>query len=194
MATKRRADAERNIAAITEAALDCLRADPHVGMSAIARAAGVSRVTLYTHFPTREAVLEAVVECAMTVTSAALNAEGLDTRPADEALVALARTSWRILDQHLGLFAAVSATLTPTQLRDRHARVLDPLRRLLERGQDEGTIRADLPAEWLVSVYYHLIHAAAADVQVGRLRADDVPGILAATLLPAMRPSGVTAA
>ncbi|MGP4112701.1 TetR/AcrR family transcriptional regulator [Streptomyces sp. 4N509B] len=185
---KRRADAERNIAAIIDAALDCFRSDPHAGMAAIARAAGVSRVTLYTHFPTREAVLDAVMDRAMAQTSAVLNAEGLRALPADEALVALARTSWRILDRHLGLFTAVSATLTPEQLRDRHHRVLTPLRGLLERGQEQGAIRADLPAEWLVSVYYHLVHAAAADVQAGRLRADDVAEVLAATLLPTVRP------
>ncbi len=185
---KRRADAERNIAAIIDAALDCLRADPHAGMAAIARAAGVSRVTLYTHFPTREAVLDAVVDRAMTETSTALNAEGLDARPADEALIAVTRASWRILDRHLALFTAVSTAVTPDRLRAHHERVLDPLRHLLRRGQGQGTIRTDLAAEWLVSVYYHLIHAAAADVQAGRLPADDVPDVLAATLLPIMRP------
>ncbi|GAB2873446.1 hypothetical protein [Streptomyces mayteni] len=88
--------------------------------------------------------------------------------PADEALIALASSSWRILDRHLGLFTVVSTTLTPAQMRQGHERVLVPLRHLLLRGQERGTIRAGLPAEWLVSVYYSLIHTAAAEVQAGR--------------------------
>ena len=186
---KRRADAERSIAAITDAALECLRADPNVGMAAIARAAQVSRVTLYAHFPTREAVVEAVTERAMARTRELLDATALDALPADEALAALTRASWQILDHHLGLFAAVSATLPPAAMRAHHEQAMEPLRRLLSRGQDQGTIRTDLPTAWLVSVYYHLIHATAAEVQAGRLSAEEAPDTLVATLLPALRPA-----
>jgi TetR/AcrR family transcriptional repressor of mexCD-oprJ operon len=42
----RRADARRNIAANLDAATTCLIRDPQVSTSAIARAAGVGRVTL----------------------------------------------------------------------------------------------------------------------------------------------------
>lgn len=186
---KRRADAERSITAIVEAALECLRADPNVGMAAIARAAQVSRVTLYAHFPTREAVVEAATRHAMTRARATLDTTALDALPADEALAALTRTSWRILDHHLGLFAAVSATLPPETVRDHHERAMEPLRRLLHRGREEGTIRTDQPVEWLVSAYYHLIHAAAAEVRAGRLPAEAAPDALVGTLLPALRPA-----
>src|SRR3954454_3914304 len=57
---RRRADAERSIAAITDAALEALAGDPDVSMAEIARRAGVVRATIYMHFPTREALLDAV--------------------------------------------------------------------------------------------------------------------------------------
>ncbi|PZG15983.1 TetR/AcrR family transcriptional regulator [Nonomuraea aridisoli] len=60
-ASVRRADAERNIAAILDAATRLISADPTVSVADIAKAAGVGRVTLYGHFPSRK---------ALTVTSA----------------------------------------------------------------------------------------------------------------------------
>ena len=58
--TARRADAERSIARILEAAIDCLSADPDASMADIARHAGVVRATIYVHFPTRESLISAV--------------------------------------------------------------------------------------------------------------------------------------
>jgi Zn-dependent protease with chaperone function len=80
-----------------------------------------------------------------------------------------------------------------------HARRRDPLRRLcvhatsapllglLTRGQAQGAFRDDLPVQWLVTVFYSLIHAAAAEVQARRLSAKAAPDILADTLLAALR-------
>jgi TetR/AcrR family transcriptional repressor of mexCD-oprJ operon len=61
-ARRRRADAERSIGAIVEAAVESFRRRPDVTMSEIASAAGVGRVTLYAHFPSREALVEAVTK------------------------------------------------------------------------------------------------------------------------------------
>ncbi|GAB2611161.1 hypothetical protein GCM10027168_49990 [Streptomyces capparidis] len=186
---RRRADAERNRDAIVVAAAGCFLADPQAGMSAIARAAGVSRVTLYAHFPTREAVLEAVLERVVEDASAVLEARTGEAVPADEALLGLVRSSWQVLDRHSALFLAVSTALSPARMREHHERALAPLRELLLRGRREGVIRRDLPVEWLVTVFHTLIHAAAAEVQAGRLSADQVPDVLGRTLLSAMRPA-----
>src|SRR6185437_11446182 len=63
--TRRRADAERNIARILDAAAEALAEDADVSMAGIARRAGVVRATLYAHFPTREALLDAVTDRAL---------------------------------------------------------------------------------------------------------------------------------
>jgi AcrR family transcriptional regulator len=44
--------AERNADAILDAAEDLVRSQGHVNISAVAVQAGVSRVTVYAHFPT----------------------------------------------------------------------------------------------------------------------------------------------
>ena len=62
---RRRADAERSIARILDAAVDALGEDQEASMAEIARRAGVVRATIYVHFPTREALLDAVTERAL---------------------------------------------------------------------------------------------------------------------------------
>ena len=70
---RRRRDAERSIAAIVGAAVDAFGRGSDVSMSEIATAAGVGRVTLYAHFPSREALIEAATERVLVEASASLD-------------------------------------------------------------------------------------------------------------------------
>ena len=66
-------------------------------MSAVAAQAGLSRVTLYAHFPTWETLLEAAVERAVRRVMTALEATRPDEGPPIEALDRLLAAAW----QHL---------------------------------------------------------------------------------------------
>lgn len=186
-ARRRRADAERSIATIVDAALTCFEEDPDASMSSIARAAGVGRVTLYSHFPSREALLEAVLERTLTDAAAALEDEAPDEGPAAEALARLIPPAWRILDRHRRLAAAAARHLSPARLRARHDLVMDRVERLVARGQAEGAFRIDLPLSWLVTTIYSLTHAAAQEVDAGRLAPADTPMVLERTLMAALQ-------
>ncbi len=59
---RRRADAERSIASIVDAATECLGRRPDASMTEVAAAAGVGRATLYAHFRSRAALLEAAFD------------------------------------------------------------------------------------------------------------------------------------
>jgi len=183
---RRRADAERSIAAIVEAAFDGLSRDPDVTMSAIARSAGVGRVTLYTHFPTRAALLDAVARRAVAQAAAALDAEAPDVGPAGEALARLAGPGWRVLDRCQHLAAAVARDLPPGRRNQVQDLVLQRVERLIVRGQDEGAFRVDVPRAWLAATIYGLMHTAAQEVDAGRLTQDEAGAVLRVTLLAAI--------
>ncbi|MDP9861108.1 MULTISPECIES: TetR/AcrR family transcriptional regulator [Streptosporangium] len=186
-APRRRADAERNITAILDAALVCFTEQPQASMAAIARTAGVGRVTLYTHFPSREVLLEAVLDHTITQAGAAIETAAPDEGPAVDALGRLLRISWRVLDRHRRLFELAQRELDPAVLRRHHDQAMGHVEQLLVRGRQEGAFRTDLPLSWLVTTVYSLLHAAAADVTAGHLSQDTAADVLEATLLPALR-------
>ena len=59
---------------------------------------------------------------------------------------------------------------------------------LIEQGQQAGTFRRDMPRQWLITITYSLMHAAAEDTAAGRLDARDAAGLITATLLAAFTP------
>jgi AcrR family transcriptional regulator len=185
---RRRADAERNIAAILDAALVCFAEDPGATMTQIARAAGVGRVTLYAHFPSRQQLLTAALDRGVAEATAALDASALEGLPADEAVGMMVRSSWHILDRHRMLFEAAAASLDHRQMRRHHDPVIARLDELVARGQAEGTVRSDVPRSWLVAVVFGTLHTAAAEVNARRLRETDAAETVEATLRSALAP------
>src|SRR5687767_8588611 len=93
-APRRRADAERSIAAIHDAAVGVLADRPEASMSEIAAAAGVARQTVYAHYASREALLVAVAERALAQTLAAIDGADVGSGPPAAALDRLVAAWW----------------------------------------------------------------------------------------------------
>lgn len=180
---RRRADAERSIAAILDAALSTVPHDGDFNMSAIARAAGVSRVTLYSHFPTREALVDAALQRAFAQTHDALTELPLDDGPPQEVLERLLGSSWQVLERHRNLYLVASSNLPPEKLRGYAEMVLGRIERLLARGRAEGAFRTDLPPDWLVATVYTLMHLAAEEVGSGRRGPGEAGELVTATIM-----------
>jgi AcrR family transcriptional regulator len=183
---RRRADAERSIARILDAAVDALGEDPEASMSAIARRAGVVRATVYVHFPTREALLEAVTARALHEVAAGIAAAEPDRGEAADALARVIAGTWRILGRYHALIAINTREQSHEELHQRHGSVLGALVPLVERGQADGVFRADVPVSWHLAMVMALIHAGSGELRAGRVRSGDAEAALIRTVLGAI--------
>jgi AcrR family transcriptional regulator len=186
---KRRADARRNIEAILEAGRRCLSRDPEVSVNQIAAAAGVGRVTLYGHFPSRTELIAAVVTRALDEFDATLDAVDLTGDPR-EALIRLVDAAWQPTAEAAFLVIAAERALPPDRLLAAHGGPMKRVGDFIEHGQARGAFRDDLPASWLAALLHGVVHAAANEITAGRLEAGDAGTVIATTLLAAYQPPG----
>jgi AcrR family transcriptional regulator len=178
----RRAAAERSIEAILDAAERLLAGGSDASTSAVAAAAGVSRVTLYSHFPTRPELLAAVAERVIRRGAEAIAAADPASGDPVEALDRLIEAAWGKLDRSLPLFAAGRAELSADALRRAHGQLDAPILALIKRGRRAGSFRKDLPVSWQLATYYSLMHAAADEVNANRLSTRDALTALKRTI------------
>jgi AcrR family transcriptional regulator len=178
---RRRATAERNVETILDATEALLAGGTVPSTVAVAAAAGLSRPTVYAHFPTREALLEAVVERAVRWATEALAVVELGEGTPLEALDRLVATAWSELDRHRAIADVVTDHLSAASLKRAHEALHGPIAELVQRGQAGGAFRDDLPRDWLVASYFALMHACGDEVRAGHLPADQAVATLQAT-------------
>jgi AcrR family transcriptional regulator len=150
-----RRDAVVNREALLAAAAASLAESADASLDAIARAAGLSRRSVYGHFANRDELVLALVDAGaerLNATAAAVEH--------DDAAVAIALLGARLWDavEHVRLLAAmavrepyvhrVATALEPVRVR---------LRELVARGAAQGVVRRDIPADVLA----HLIERSA---------------------------------
>jgi AcrR family transcriptional regulator len=142
-ARKPRADAQRNRDSLLEAAKDAFaEAGPEASLDEIARRAGVGIGTLYRHFPTRDAVVEAVYRREVQQLADAAP-RLIDSLPPAEALrawmglfidyIAAKRVIAPALKSLVGGESALYA--------DSSARINEAMALLVERARASGDIR-----------------------------------------------------
>lgn len=185
--------AERNVEAILDAAEELLQSDGNATISAVAAAAGVSRVTVYAHFPTWEALLEAAVERAVRRSMAALESVRPESGPPVESLDRMLAAAWQHLAWYQGMAAAVARFLSPEAVARTHEAAHRSIGALLERGRADGSFRTDLPADWLARACIALMHACADGVGAGQIAEHDAVRILTTSvrdLLTGTQPAG----
>ncbi|GIJ63306.1 TetR/AcrR family transcriptional regulator [Virgisporangium aurantiacum] len=183
----RRADAQRSVDAILDAAIACLVEDPNANTADIAARAGVGRVTLYGHFPSRTELVDAAFGRIVTRAEEHLATIDLAGEPR-QALADLIASSWEVVFQHRALLAAAQGTMPAERIRRHHEQPLTRVRSLIERGRHDGVFRTDQPVDWLVTVFYTVLHGAAGEIGAGRLDQAEAAGLITATLLAAYSP------
>jgi len=153
-----RADAERSVRTILEAAERVLSVDPAASMEQIAEAAGVARTTIHRRFTTRQALLDAMAEAAVAQLRAVIEEGRPETAP---PLVALHEITASVLRTKISWRFAFDLPAAPGSPADEGQR--DVVRRCLElfaRARDLGLLAPDADLEWTRRVYYALIGEA----------------------------------
>jgi AcrR family transcriptional regulator len=164
---RQRSDARQSIVAVVDAAIQTLAGRPDASVDEIARAAGVSRQTVYAHFPTRDALIDAVIEHASTELTALLDSVDLDRDPPALALTRLLDAGWQITARYPFLW--LQPSVDPAKDAGRHAPVLDRMLDIVRRGQASGDFDASVPAHWLLSASLALGRASEDEVKAGRM-------------------------
>jgi AcrR family transcriptional regulator len=177
-----RADARRNRERLLEVAAAAFgTADgASVSLESIARDAGVGIGTLYRHFPTREALVEAVYRAELAEVAA--TAEQLLNRHPPK----LALRRW--MDRYASFVAAKrgmaeslhalfeAGAVHPNQT---WASIVGAVEMLLKAGADDGSLRCDVPADDVVSSLLGIFLLNASPDQTARLLDLLVAGVAA---------------
>jgi AcrR family transcriptional regulator len=144
-----RADARRNRDRLLEVAVRAFSLDgPDAPLESIAKAAGVGIGTLYRHFPTRGALVEAAYRNELDRLCAAVPGL-LASQPADRALRAWMDLFVDYMGAKRGMADALRAVIASGGNPYAHSRdmLMSAIGRLVEAGVRAGTIRSDVPAE-----------------------------------------------
>ncbi|MGV9308874.1 MULTISPECIES: TetR/AcrR family transcriptional regulator [unclassified Nonomuraea] len=144
--------------AILDAAVATLSKDPGASLSDVAAAAGVGRTTIHRYFPERSDLITAigndVLERIAAATARARPTEG----PALQALDRLCQEYFELGD---GLMLAFTEPqLVASDMWEEETPSDRALIELIERGQAEGAIDAELPADWMQQVVWSLLYSA----------------------------------
>jgi AcrR family transcriptional regulator len=153
-----RADAQRNLDRLLEAAAECF-AEQGVDASIddIARRAGVGHGTVFRRFPTKDALLAAVLSSHMAELAASAES-ACDEPDAGEAFSRFVRGMAEAYARNRSLVEAVKRCEAAPEV----SALVDAVGRLLKHAQDEGAVRSDVDAMDVLA----LIPTAAAYPQI----------------------------
>ncbi|TCJ88050.1 TetR/AcrR family transcriptional regulator [Nocardia alba] len=144
----------RRIVAV--AGVELLR-NPFASMEDIAAAAGMVRRTLYGHFPTREALIDGMLDEAFEQVGRAL--DGIDTtQPPARATADMTVALWAVGNE-FQLLLRLDEAGSRARMTDRLAPVRARLITLIAAGQADGTFAVHLPPAAMARVLTVLVLA-----------------------------------
>jgi AcrR family transcriptional regulator len=168
-------------AAITQAAARLIVRNEDTTVGAIAQATGVARGTIYRYFPTRQALLTAVLDQALLEADHQLSQANLAAVPVTEGLARAVRALVALGDDFLVL-------VRQRLLTGRDIPPFSPVVALLDRGRRTGDLRSDLPLSCQVEALYALVHACLRASELATAGAEDISATALQLFLEGSKP------
>jgi AcrR family transcriptional regulator len=142
-----------------------------VGVDEIARRAGVGMGTLYRHFPTKDALIDAIVHVGFEQLAVAAE-RALEASNAWDGFEAFLLEAVEMQSADRGFKDALAARgRDQRDVKLARRRLHTAMARLVERGQREGELRADLAPEDVVMLLW-------ATARIVERTADAAPGVV----------------
>lgn len=150
-----RADAERSMRSILEAAERVLSTNPAASLEQVAEAAGVARTTIHRRFANRQALVDAMAAMAVQQLLEAIESGRPETAP---PLVALHQITVNVLRTKVSWgFALGQPAPTGSAAAQMQQQVVNRCLELLSRVRDLGVLDPQTDLDWTRRVYYALI-------------------------------------
>ena len=171
---------------LVDAAARVLAVNPAASMTEVARAVGVSRATLHRSFAGRDRLVYAIVDYACRTAADLFDEVVLDRGPADGVLRRLTDRMvphahlWQVILQEPLIDTDPALAAASTRLEGR-------LLELMRRGQNEGVLRTDQPARWMVYLFGVALSAAFSGVAAGFIASREAPELVASSVLDGVR-------
>jgi TetR/AcrR family transcriptional repressor of mexCD-oprJ operon len=168
-------------AAITHAAAHLVARHQDATVGAVARATGVARGTIYRYFPTRQALLTAVLDQALLKADHHLAQANLTAVPVTDGLARAVRALVALGDDFLVL-------VRQRLLTGEDIPAFSPVVTLLDRGRQAGDLRRDLPLSCQVEALYALVHACLRASELATAGAEDISATALRLFLEGSKP------
>jgi TetR/AcrR family transcriptional repressor of mexCD-oprJ operon len=153
-----------------------LTENPGATLQELAKAAGVSRATLYRFAATREQLLDTVKQHVLQVMTLILDTAGLESRPPLEALRQL--TANYITEKEFCAFMMTQfdpyiKVNSKNHIPDECSKHEQRLDHFFQQGQAAGVFRSNVSCRWLTDLYFGFIFTLCESEHRGRIaRAD----------------------
>lgn len=162
--------------AIIEAGIETLLINPSAGMSEIAEAAGIGRATLYRHFESREALVQALVmRCFQEIDTALEPHRHLKGKDALEKIIDILMPIANRFKFLVNLWAIVEDDKEVKRVEDQ---MYEELYVVFDQAKKAGEVDTDLPNAWLVAFFDSTLTAGWILVEEGEISSDDAAGYI----------------
>jgi AcrR family transcriptional regulator len=157
--TQLRADAQRNLGRVLDAAAEVLaERGPEASVDEIARRAGVGHATVFRRFPTKNELVAAVALARICELTAVAEAAVADP----DAAAGFEHFIWRAAELHVA-GGRLHECFDTCREKPEHAELHEQAARLVERAQAVGAVRKDVTAADIDTMFTAVLRNAPAD-------------------------------